>query len=277
MNAGNYKFKLNYSSLWHLWKGGARFAERAGIVIQRVVFLADASKWQGFIQWLMMLRAGVMGAIIKCGQGTSQDPQFENNWSNAKGHVPRGTYWFYDSRIAPKQQAALWWGWIKDDPGELMHFADYEESYGGVYGGWQNFKVFLEEFKRLSNGRVKIGIYTGHWYWIAHSPTNLADLQYFAQYPLWLAWYTNNPAVVIIPKPWNELILWQYGTIPPKPIYEYGVQSLELDSNNFNGDEETYRRYFGLGELPPPPVNKKLNINIVLSPGGTVDGTWKEE
>lgn len=261
MNAGSYKFKLNYSSLWHLWQGGTKLVIRS-INILRLVFLADVSKWQGVINWLMMARAGVMGAIIKCGQGTGQDPQFENNWLNARGHVPRGTYWFWDSRIAPRQQAALWWGWIKNDIGELMHFADYEESYGGAFGGWQNFKIFLEEFKRLSNGRVKIGIYTGYYYWIAHSPANLADLGYFAQYHLWMAWYTINPAVVKIPKPWTELILWQYGTIPPKPIYEYGVQSLELDSNNFNGDEEAYIRYFGLGTPVPPQEKHVIELTI---------------
>lgn len=263
MKAGSYKFKLNYSSLWHLWQGGTKFAAQ-NIVILRTVFLADVSKWQGVINWSRMRVAGVMGAIIKCGQGTSQDPQFENNWSNAKGNVPRGTYWFWDSRISPKQQAALWWMWIKNDPGELMHFADYEESYGGSFGGWQNFKIFLEEFKRLSEGRVKLGIYTGYYYWLAHSPANLTDLQYFAQFPLWLAWYTSNPANVIIPKPWtNEsFIIWQYGITPPKPIVEYGVQSLELDSNNFNGDENKYRDYFNLGEPVPPQEKHTVELTI---------------
>lgn len=255
MNAGNYRFKLNYSSLWHLWHGGSAFVQHR-ITIQRVVFLPDVSKYQGLINWVKMRLAGVDGVIIKCGQATLKDPQFDTNWGNAKGQlIPRGTYWFFDSRVPPKQQAVLWWEWIKNDPGELAHLADYEESYNGSYGGHQNFKIFLDEFKRISGGRVEIGIYTGYYYWISHSPTSAADLGYFSQFPLWLAWYTNNPAVVIIPKPWTDLLFWQYGTTPPLPVSDYGVQSLELDSNNFNGDEESYRYYFDLnGSTPPPPA-----------------------
>lgn len=255
MRAGNARFKLTWSTLWHLWMGGTRLVIDKTISILRVVLLLDVSKWQGVIDFVKMITAGAHGVILKCGQGMFKDIQFDFSWMRAKlAGIPRGSYWFYDSRVDPKVQAANWWNWIKADKGELMHFADYEENYLGAYKGWRSFKIFLQEFQRLSNlPSSKIGIYTGYYYWIANSPTTLAELNWFAQFPLWLAWYTNNPANVTIPRPWTSLILWQYGTPANGP--KYGVESEEIDENNFNGDMLAYKTRFGLdGSVILPPV-----------------------
>lgn len=254
MGASRVKFKLTYSSLWHLAKGGTRLIFRPSIVIPRLILWLDVSKWQGFINFLVMKRAGPHGLIMKCGQGSAKDPQFDRNRvESKKAGIPRGTYWFYDSRIPPKLQASYWWEWIKEDTWELMHFADYEEAYGGSWGGWQNFKIFLQEFQRLSGlPSSKIGIYTAYYYWIAHSPTNTADLNWFAQFTLWLAWYTANPANVLIPRPWSILVLiaWQFGT--PVEGEKYGTESLEIDESNVNTEnEETYEKLFRLGDTQP--------------------------
>jgi lysozyme len=246
MRAGMYD---GGNTLWHWINGGRR-----SIVIPRSVFLPDVSYYQGVIDWAKMKAAGVHGVIIRAGQAGTIDKEFDNNWRGARANgIPRGSYWFYDSRAAPKAQAALWWGKVGSDKGELLHVLDLEENYGGAYGGWGNWKVCLDEFRRLSGGNVKLGIYTGYYYWTSKAPVGTGDLQYFASYPLWLAWYASNPAYVVIPKPWTSLILWQYGTTPPKPAAEYGVKSLELDSNNFNGDAAAYRKYFGLDAEPPAP------------------------
>lgn len=255
MRAGDVRFKLTWSSLWHLWLGGTRLVIDKTITILRVVLLLDVSKWQGVIDFVKMKAAGMHGVIIKCGQ-ILKDPQFDNSWLRAKqAGIPRGTYWFFDSRQHPLKQAADWWNWIKADKGELMHFADYEENYAGTYKGWKNFKIFLQEFQRLSSlPSSKIGIYTGYYYWIANSPTTLVELNWFAQFPLWLAWYTSNPANVLIPKPWTALILWQYGT--PANGEKYGAESIEIDENNFNGDALAYKTRFALpdGSVILPPI-----------------------
>lgn len=292
MNAGNIRFRLTLSSLLHLWRGGTRLTLAAGITILRLILLLDVSKYQGLINFIIMLQQGVDGVIVKCGQGMAQDPYFLTNFLRAKNAgMPRGSYWFYDSRVDPKVQAANWWNWIKADPGELMHFLDLEESYGGDYRGWKNWKVFLLEFMRLSRWPAsKIGIYTGYFYWIANSPVVTADLNWFAQFDLWLAWYTTNPANVLIPKPWTKLILWQYGTngVDGKtPNGErYGAESLEIDENQFNGDEEAYRHYFGLGQVSQPETPQpatggamitgtvKSTLNIRLGKGGVVTGEY---
>ncbi len=268
MNAGNFRFKLTWSSLWHLLRGATRFVWSEGITIPRLVLITDVSKWQGKIDFLMMILAGAKGVIIKCGQGAMQDLHYLANWAMAKlMHIPRGSYWFYDSRVDPKQQAANWWNWIKADPGELKHFLDLEESYGGSWKGWRNWKIFLQEFMRLSGlPASKIGIYTGYYYWIANSPVNLADLNWFGQFDLWLAWYTNDPEKVLIPKPWTpeKFKLWQFGT--PAEGLEFGAESLEIDQSYFDGDEQAYKEYF------------KLDGAVTVPTGGTMaefEGTAK--
>jgi len=280
MGAGRTRFQLNYSTIWHLARGGGvRLAFRAGILIWRVILWLDVSKWQGAINFVQMLASGVHGVIIKCGQGSAKDPNFDTNWLGAKtAGIPRGSYWFYDSRIPPKEQAYNWWQWIKNDKGELMHFADYEEYYGGAWGGWRNFKVFLTEFQRLSNlPDSRIGIYTGYYYWIAHSPTTTAELAYFLRFTLWLAWYTDNPSEVVIPRPWTNalLIAWQYGT--PANGHLRGCQSLDVDENNGNFENmEAYQERFGLNDTIPPPPNGDTmygtatgSITIRTGPGTT--------
>ena len=253
MNAGNIRFKLTRSSLWHLWQGATQFVFAQGITILRLVLLLDVSKWQGVINFVQMFIAGGKGVFIKCAQGSTPDPKFVENWAKARqAKIPRGTYFFYDSRVDPKSQAAKWWDLIKGDKGELMHFLDLEENYGGNWKGWRNWKICLQEFMRLSAlPASKIGIYTGYYYWIANSPTSLADLNWFAQFALWLAWYTLVAENVKIPKPWTTLLFWQFGT--PVEGEKFGVESLEIDESYFNGDEQTYKRRFGLIELSEPP------------------------
>lgn len=290
MHAGDARFKLTRSSLWHLLLGGGEwYRVSKAITILRLVLLVDVSRWQGTIDFNKMTLSGVEGVIVKCGQGVAKDSRFDENWRVAKAaRLPRGSYWFYDSRIAPKVQAYWWWTWIKDDPGELMHFADYEETYAGNYAGWQNFRIFLEEFKRLSNlPDSKIGIYTGYFYWISNSPTTASDLAFFARFRLWLAWYTDNPVFVIIPRPWTNatFILWQYGT--PANGHSRGVESLEIDESNFNGDKESYRNYFRLRGPTNPPTEPTegadmrgivllgYSLNIRPAAGGDPIGTLK--
>lgn len=280
MNAGNIRFKLTWSSLWHiLWLGGTRLQATAEITIERVVLVLDVSKWQGDINFVKMAAEGVMGVIIKCGQALARDPMFLVNWAKSKAvQLPRGSYWFYDSTVAPKVQAAKWWESIKLDKGELKCWLDLEENYGGPYAGWKNWKIFLQEFMLLSGLKPDdIGIYTGYYYWIANSPTNLADLNWFGQFWLWLAWYTTNPANVLIPKPWTQakLLFWQYGTMGPDgktPNGErYGVQSIEVDENNFNGDGTLYKELFGLDVVvtppPEPPTGEIMQYRVVWEKG----------
>ena len=70
--------------------------------------------------------------IIRAGQNLWIDSDFRNNWRRAKeAGLPRGSYWFYDSRADPKQQAELWVNAMGGDFGELPLFLDLEEATVG--------------------------------------------------------------------------------------------------------------------------------------------------
>ncbi len=224
-------------------------------VMNSGVELTDVSFYQKVIDFNRMKLAGMQGTIIRAGQNVWKDPYFDANWGNAKkAGLPRGSYFFYDSRVPPKGQGDLYWSMIKNDPGELFAAADFEESYAGPYAGWRNLYDFMERL--LSNGlpQKMLWIYTGYYYWLDHSPqTDLSALAWFSQFPLWLAWYTTNPAYVKIPRPWPDAQLWQYGT--PARGAEVGVKTAEIDMNLWTGDQKSYWNYFNLGgEVIPPEV-----------------------
>jgi uncharacterized protein YgiM (DUF1202 family) len=215
--------------------------------------------------------------IVKIGQNQFVDSDFKTNWANAKNvGLPRGSYWFYDSRSDPKQQANLCAQTLGTDLGELPLFADFEETYGGPYSGWQNWKIFLDQLKSLL-GQKEIGIYSAYFYWHDNAPnptTQASDLQYFHQYPLWIANYgVQTPN---IPAPWSasEWLFWQYTDTGDGPTY--GAESAKIDLNYFNGDLNAFNQRFNLGGNPPPPIPNPVGtvyqvtavvLNIRSGPG----------
>lgn len=217
------------------------------ITIQTQVRLADVSYYNGEINFNVM-RAVLNGTIIRAGQRNWVDSKFRTNWTKAKSAgIPRGSYWLYDSREDPKKQAVLWWSLLQGDPGELVHVADFEESYGGPYGMPSHMRTFLQEFQRLSNlPDDRLAIYTGYFWWTQRVGNNA----FFRRFALWLAWYAPMGAVHV-PAPWIEtdLIFWQYTSSGPGPLY--GVSSLEIDLNWYCCDAKTFSLRFGLGAPAP--------------------------
>lgn len=237
---------------------------RKAITIERSVLILDTSFYQGQIDYAKLMETKlVSGMILRAGQAGYEDSRFRTNSEGARlVGLPQGSYFFYDSREDPFVQAARWWTAVKTYKGELPHFLDIEENYGGKYKGWQNWKLCIKEFLRLSGLPVeRVGIYTAYWYWMTYAPiTNSTELTWFKQFTLWLAWYTANPANVIIPRPWTieDLWGWQYGTTSPDgtPRGElFGMQSKEVDESNFNGDLAKFISRHNLSEPVPDPGN----------------------
>ncbi len=206
--------------------------------------------------------------IIRAGQNQWIDPDFRTNWAAAKkAGLPRGSYWYYDSRIEPQRQAELWRDALGDDRGELPLFADFEENYGGPYEGWRKWYAFLEYLKNVMPEK-EIVVYTGYYYWRENAPnpdTHASSLEYFHQYPLWIANYgVDKPN---IPEPWgeDEWLLWQYTDHGDGP--GYGVESLGIDLNYFNGDSAAFRTRFNIPDaLPPSNTKYKIDLSLRESP-----------
>lgn len=211
------------------------------------------------------MRQHAQFVIVRAGQNLWGDRDFKANWRGAKAAgLPRGSYWFYDSRIDPKRQAEKWVSMFEGDFGELPLFGDFEDTYNGGYKGWKHWYDFLERVKQLIPANKEIGVYTGYYYWLENTvgvSIPSASLNYFKQYPLWIAAY--NPTEPSVPKPWDDWTIWQFTDNGNGAIY--GVESLNIDLNYFNGDEEAFEQRFGvtLGPAPEPaPPGKNYRVTV---------------
>ncbi len=235
-----------------------------------VSFYQDDPDTSRQIDFVVMEQAGAGYVIIRAGQNLWVDPDFAFNWQKARdAGLPRGSYWFYDSRAEPKRQAELWVNQFGNDFGELPLFADFEERYEGIYKGWQNWKIFLNRLRELLPASKEIGIYTAYYYWVDYGKVPLTEMDYFHQYPLWIANYTTG-GQPLIPAPWKswEWLFWQF--TDKGDGKRWGVESAGIDLNYFNGDAAAFARRFPTVPAPPPPPDgspPEQNIHLELRPG----------
>lgn len=243
--------------------------------MNNIVIGADISFWQDdpttpqFIDFKKMAD-NLDFVIIRAGQNLWSDKAFSRSWRESKeAGIPRGSYWFYDSRADPKRQAEKYIETLGGDFGELPLVADFEDNYGGSFGTIWHLYDFLERLKQLAPQK-SIMIYTGYYYWnekiSSVSPSEKARLRYFAQYDLWLAWYGISESEIICPQPWRSSggwTLWQYTSSGDGK--KYGVESREIDLNFFNGSPEQFREHFGLEKPTPIPSSKIIqSVKMVL-------------
>ena len=224
-------------------------------MINNRVVISDFSFWQDDdytpykIDFSIAHNAGLDGTILRAGQNTWIDEDFLDYSRNAdRAGLPRGAYWFFDSRVSPIPQADLFAD-IVEMAGEfpsLGIWGDYEENYGGIYGGERNFKQFMDKLQERFPGKL-VGVYTGPSYWREH--TTLLGRLYFKKFPLWIANYkVSQPD---IPPPWgnSDWILWQWTAEAHGPTF--GAESEEVDLNYFNGGLEDYKSYFNIPDYEP--------------------------
>lgn len=222
-------------------------------IVQEVEF-PDVSFYQGMINWDKMPAV----SIIRAGQNKWIDPKFETNRAEA---VQRGKtwgcYWFYDDRIIPNTQAEYLHSLFNAGQArpKMEIWVDWENTYGGAYNGISNVIAFMQRIESLMPWAT-VGIYTGYYWFTGNSVLSASQSTYLAQHPLWLAWYTTNPSNVLIPKPWTKLANWQYGT--PQRGAEFGVGTVEIDMNWFNGTQAEFNTRYG-----------------TVHEGGTMKGTMK--
>lgn len=237
------------------------------ITVTQEVKFADVSFYQGAINW-DVYKTQTIAVIIRAGQNLWIDTQFTRNWSEAKRvGLKRGVYYFYDDRVSPQRQADILIALIKNDLPELEVVADWENSYGGPYGGLSNVIIFLARIKAALPS-VKLAIYTGYYWFKDHSSAG-ADYNYIVNQDvkLWLAWYTSNPSYVQIPAPWTRLTHWQFGT--PAIGSQWGVGTTEIDMNWFNGTRAEFDARYGGSAPPPTPPTEELVTAQVYFDGGT--------
>jgi GH25 family lysozyme M1 (1,4-beta-N-acetylmuramidase) len=213
------------------------------------VIVPDLDFYADTCNFLTMKLAGALGVIIRAGQRYWKDPRARIFMEGARDvKLPIGSYWYFDSRESPKNQARYWSEVLQGFETPLHCWADFEENYLGAYSDWTYWYDFLEYSKELMPDR-KFGIYAGYYYWRERGPNPLffpRETAYFGSYPLWLPWYTNNKDEIKIPLAWLKEVFWQF--TDDGDGVKYGIGS-EIDLNEFNGNEIEYADYFNLENI----------------------------
>jgi lysozyme len=192
------------------------------------------------------MRTKTPGVILRAGQNTWKDLKFDRSWELAgRAGLKRGTYWFFDPRTKPKDQARLW-AEITRGEGEMEYWADFERLVvnGAEVRGYDNPQYwydFMEYSKEFLPG-VVLGVYTGSYYWEERHDYNTPPSDYWKQYPLWIAHYgAETPR---LPRPWTSYLLWQFTDNGNGA--DWGVASGNIDLNVFNGN---FEERYGAGKI----------------------------
>lgn len=193
----------------------------------------DVSYHQGVIDWKKVKESGVEFAIIRAGYGKSTvDAKFIENICGAHtAGLKVGVYWFI---YALNEQDAL-------KNAEMFHktiesyrniitmkvFADYEydsDNYakknGVVHSNEMRTRIVKTFLHYLEERGWDVGNYANPDY----IKSKFLDL---SEYPLWLAWYTDNESNA---KSYNPL-MWQYSSKGSVP----GIKG-NVDMNIWYGD-----------------------------------------
>lgn len=236
-----------------------KFQLRTAFIVKEIQF-PDVSFYQEEIDYGIM-STKTKSIIIRTGQGTWKDNQFERNYAEAKRTgLLVGVYWFYDGRTSPADQAELLISLLQGKKLELGVYIDWEHNYGGRWEGLPNVVAMMQLVEELLSPDIakEIGLYTGYYFFRANSNplTNAGQYSYLKNKPLWLAWYTSDSMIVLIPAPWTVITIWQYGT----PVLQWGQATAEIDMNFFNGTKEEFYLRYGGSEMQIIKGTVKQNV-----------------
>ena len=162
----------------------------------------DVSDWQGQIDWKKVKSDGVVGAIIRYGDGNVLDKRFDENMKNAKAaglHI--GSYIFSRAKnIAEAEaEATKLYNACKPYSPDMPLYIDLEakglEKYANVVA-----QAFIVKMKALG-GRG--GVYANLNWWNNY----LADTaKNYSSNPFWIAQYNDTMDY----KPADKMGMWQY-------------------------------------------------------------------
>jgi lysozyme len=210
----------------------------------------DISWWDGEVDFAKMLANGATFVYIKASQRIA-DLRFLEYWRAAKKvGLLRGAYHYLDFRMSELEQAKLFTGLLKDDPGELPPVCDFEQkltsgqpSPAEARGRLWNFLQYVKD----KLGKIP-AIYSGYYYWNEFGSVDIG----WKIFPFWLAWYSWE-IFIKTPRPWATWTFWQYTDRGKGEAY--GCESLDVDQNLFHGTVEELYKFASTPPaiLPPSP------------------------
>jgi lysozyme len=167
----------------------------------------DVSKHQQNINWQQVVDMRVKGVkisfvFIKASEGASRiDNNFQKNWKEVEQiGLLRGAYHFFRPVKSPKIQADMFISQVRLKTGDLPPVVDVENAnLQSTAKICQNLQKFLDLLEDEYN--VKPIIYSNLSFYTRH----LAGK--FTEYPIWIAYYLEDPFEMPDEKNWS---FWQY-------------------------------------------------------------------
>lgn len=223
----------------------------------------DISRYQGQVDASHLSANSFIGMCARCTIGWSyKDPFYINNFKEAAadGLLFGAYHVLWPSNNNPRREAQWFFEQMKVN-GDLPHFivADLERMGGRKPSSVANqIVILLAEMKSLTG--INPIVYTGSWFWNgALGPATPIGIE--KDHPLWEAEYTTgrltpngsvNPSRSPEPpeKPsvlgagWDEWWMWQWTS---KGIPYGAPDASNMDYNVFNGTEEDFMKWLGLG------------------------------
>ncbi len=202
--------------------------------------------------------AGANFAFIKASERYAIDPDFVDNWKNAKkAGMPRGAYHFLRWDVSGLYQAQFFSSLLEDDIGELPPVADFEAPpKDGKYPSNALLFQFLQEVEKELG--VRPIIYTSPGFWNSYGRdknTGKFDDKWL-MYDLWIAHYgVTQP---IVPKPWMGWTFWQFSSNGDG--LKFGAESKSIDLDYFNGGIDEFNHY--ISKEQEIPTDKTLEERV---------------
>lgn len=233
----------------------------------------DCSSWQrsnprtnGDVDFHKMKQAGSNYCFFRAQFGIREDVDYITYMSDSKGILARGAYYYPITQYDIDDQTARFCALLKSDKGEMKPVLDVEKYKGTVHNASQLRNACLQIEAKLG---VKPMIYTGYYVWRDDVKGNKS---WAKDYDLWIANYgVDKPS---IPAPWTDWTFWQTSEGKGRGL-EFGVESLDIDMDLYNGDEIAFAKYCD-GDIPipdtPPPQGEFIltatcEMNVRSGPG----------
>lgn len=194
----------------------------------------DVSHYQAVVDWNAVATAGELFAYAKASEGVNTvDPYFNDNWNGiSQAGLLRGAYHFFHANLDATAQANNFLAALTAAngspvlaPGDLPPFLDLEVTGSVAPADVLAGAATWLELVEAATGRTPL-LYTFYSFW----KNTLNNPQDLAQYPLWIARYTDAPTPGIIGG-WPAWTFWQYSA--SQSVSGVGGH---VDADAFQGD-----------------------------------------
>ena len=209
---------------------------------------SDISKWQGSFE----PQGNIDFIFQRTSYGLTKDEKFKELLPGVKTIERRGAYHYFDTELDPIEQADFFYR-TQGNQGFKVLAIDYEGDGNELdEQGEENLWQFYQKLKSLTDKKIILYL-TEYTYFMLLMAFNTR----WEEVDLWIArWNESIDSQTGSPMfnedwPW---FFWQYSAGGNGLGAEYGVESVDIDLDVFNGTVEELDAFLLLDEPVPPPI-----------------------